>query len=65
MKETIQMIMYVFTKQLYAADLGLAITTEGDFIFNDRLTGKKMAIKKQDFINAYNSLENSREEVKL
>lgn len=55
MKANVSFILELFLKLLKESDLGFAVTEEGDLIFNDRNTGEKLYIKKDDFIDTYNN----------
>ena len=57
MKAKVLLITNTFLKSLIMFDLGLSLTVDGDWIFNDRITGERVVIKRDDFIKAYEDME--------
>lgn len=56
MKNNVSFILEMFLRMLKESNLGMAITSDGDLIFNNRVTGEKVAIKKEDLIKAYDEI---------
>lgn len=56
MKNNVSFILEMFLKMLKESNLGMSITSDGDLIFNDKITGKKVAVKKKDLIKAYDEI---------
>lgn len=57
MKAKVSLTVNTFLKSLIMFDLGLSVTVDGDWIFNDRVTGERVVIKRDDFIKAYKDME--------
>ena len=57
MRAKVSLTVNTFLKSLIMFDLGLSVTVDGDWIFNNRVTGERLVIKKDDFIKAYEDME--------
>ena len=56
MEDQVKMILGMFLKSLKEFDLGMSVTVEGDFIFNDRNTGQQVAVSKEGVEEYYNKI---------